>query len=240
LRNVLAISSSTATGWKKGAFPRSDIVINSARYFHVSADYLLGLDDIHKKGEEYASPTEMQLIHELREADEDVRKAAVASMRAVLASYQDRSQGETSRKADAPRPTPDRARRTQAPVLGVAAAGSPIYEEKDDEFVSVPPRYLDSERFFLVQARGDSMLPQIVSGDYVVVQRSALPDPGDIALVRISGPGMDEYAIKRFFPRGETVELRSLNPTFRPMVYSAQDVQSAEKIVDIIPIRHSV
>ena len=44
--NKLGVSNSAATSWKKGAIPRSDIVIKAAKYFGVSTDYLLGLENL--------------------------------------------------------------------------------------------------------------------------------------------------------------------------------------------------
>lgn len=44
--DILGVSSSAATGWKNGAVPNSSVVIKAAEFFDVSADYLLGLDDV--------------------------------------------------------------------------------------------------------------------------------------------------------------------------------------------------
>lgn len=42
---VLHTSNSTPSSWKKGVSPNSDTVAEIAKYFDVSADYLLGLSD---------------------------------------------------------------------------------------------------------------------------------------------------------------------------------------------------
>lgn len=121
------------------------------------------------------------------------------------------------------------------PVSGAAAAGSPLYDEASGEdAVPVPPRYLNRDRYFIVQARGQSMMPRINDGDYVVVEKEAMPESGEIALVRVDGVAFDEYAIKRFYVRGDRVELRSFNPDFSPMFYPLEELKSAEKVVHII------
>ena len=42
---VLGYSKGSMTHWKKGNYPSGEIIIRFARYFNVSADYLLGLTD---------------------------------------------------------------------------------------------------------------------------------------------------------------------------------------------------
>lgn len=45
VRDVLKLNSSSATGWKRGSSPRADVILETARYFGVSTDYLLGVTD---------------------------------------------------------------------------------------------------------------------------------------------------------------------------------------------------
>lgn len=123
---------------------------------------------------------------------------------------------------------------TSMPVSGLAAAGAPLYEEFDgSESVSVPQHYCN-DRFFVVQAEGDSMEPDIMDGDYVVVQRSLRPENGEIALVRVDGKAIEEYTIKCFYDHALKVELRSRNEAYQPMFYPIKHVISAEKVVHII------
>lgn len=121
-------------------------------------------------------------------------------------------------------------------VQGVSAAGLPLYDDSLDKTVALPAKYNDG-RFFLVQARGDSMEPRIHDGDYVVVQKDVVPDPGGIGLVRVSGDGVDEYTIKRVRQRGSSIILTSINKAYDPLIYPVSDVHSMEMVVDIIPAR---
>lgn len=85
VRDVLHLSSSSATGWKKGASPSSDIVLKIAKYFNVSTDYLLGISDI---------PTQYSYISEFEDLAEKVdvslyghsRKERAEEMLKLLAS----------------------------------------------------------------------------------------------------------------------------------------------------------
>lgn len=45
VRDVLGLNSSSATGWKRGSSPRASVVLEAAKYFGVSTDYLLGRSD---------------------------------------------------------------------------------------------------------------------------------------------------------------------------------------------------
>lgn len=119
-------------------------------------------------------------------------------------------------------------------VAGQAAAGQPLYSElSDEESVPVPPKY-GSDRYFIVQAKGHSMEPALPNGGYVVVQRDAQPENGELALVQVSGWAGGEYAIKLFFRRGDEVELRSYNPAYRPMFFPVEQVLSVQRVAHII------
>lgn len=121
-------------------------------------------------------------------------------------------------------------------VDGYAAAGLPFFDTADyDSCVSVPPKYLDSDRFLIIEARGDSMEPEIFNGDYVVVAHNVAPSQGEIALVSIEGDVLDdEFTIKRFYRFADHIELRSLNPNYPPLSYPSQAFRSAQKVVHII------
>lgn len=117
-------------------------------------------------------------------------------------------------------------------ISGAAAAGLPLCDAADpDASIAVPSKYCDSSRYLIFQARGDSMEPRITDGSYVVCQRDDPPEDGAIAVVRVSSNGDDEYAIKRFYQRGDQVELRSINPAHAPMFYAASEVLSADRVV---------
>ena len=121
------------------------------------------------------------------------------------------------------------------PLQGYAAAGIPLFAPStDDTLISVPNKFLDSSRFFIIQAKGESMLPKIKDGDYVIVQKDLTPAQGEMALVLLDGPGQEEYTIKFFNRRNGDVVLNSLNPAFSSLIYKSSAVKSVEKVVYII------
>lgn len=50
---ILGLSSGIATQWKNGVVPSASVIVSVSEYFHVSADYLLGLSDNPKRVEDY-------------------------------------------------------------------------------------------------------------------------------------------------------------------------------------------
>lgn len=120
------------------------------------------------------------------------------------------------------------------PVSGQAAAGLPLYSElADRDSVPVPQKYCN-DRYLVIQAKGNSMEPRIKDGSYVVAQRHTCPEQGSLAVVYIDGLVSDEYVIKLFYDRGDTAELRSYNPDYRPMIYPMSQIIRAERIVHLI------
>ena len=120
-------------------------------------------------------------------------------------------------------------------VNGLAAAGSPLYSTVDDESVTVPQKYIDSQRYAIVRAKGDSMVPLVQNGDYVIAEIDSTSCQGELSLVRVESSGYeDEYAIKKFYRYGDEVELHSVNTQYSPMLYPISEIKAAQKIVYII------
>ena len=62
---------------------------------------------------------------------------------------------------------------------------------------------------------GDSMInARIFDGDDVFVRLQPEVEPGQIAVVRVG----EEYTLKRFYSFEDCVELRSENPTHKPII----------------------
>lgn len=79
----LGVASSAATNWKRGASPRSDIVIRAAQHFGVSTDYLLGLSDTPTPPAD-ADQTLSQAAALLYSASPTARAAALAAVQAIV------------------------------------------------------------------------------------------------------------------------------------------------------------
>lgn len=121
------------------------------------------------------------------------------------------------------------------PLLGGAAAGSPIYHPADDgDTVIVPERYADPDRYAVFQARGDSMEPRIPNGAFIVTEVNVLPADGEVAVVMLSSFSDAEYVVKRVYRKRNSAILRSYNPKYTDMEVAADEVRSAYRMVEII------
>jgi repressor LexA len=67
---------------------------------------------------------------------------------------------------------------------------------------------------FVMEVRGDSMIDDgIREGDLVIVQQQAVPNNGDTVVAVVQG----EATIKRYYQRGQIIELRPANARMTPI-----------------------
>lgn len=248
-------SQSAGTYMKKKSAPDSKLVALASERFGVSTEWLLGLTDnpvVAQNGSGYVlDKREAKLIEGLRAADEPTRNIVYSVAQAALASSADNvtmapapvflpPKGGISRQGKR-RFTPHTGLKR---IDGNAAAGPPITAAPEtDRAARVPDKYL-SPRYFLVRARGDSMVgANIDDGDLCVFDRDAYRDEGAIMLVQVDGlTDQPDVTIKRVFfhpgtdPDGEDaeIELRSANPAYRPMFYPAHEASISGVLVDIL------
>ena len=143
VKDVLDVSSSAASGWKKGAIPSSSVVIKSAEYFGVSADYLLGLDDVPtRRQQNLPTQAEMEMLSQFRAASPAARAIAWAAAQAALGAAmaqpigytltQDEPVGHTLIQ-DKPLGHAMSVPAGSLPIEGFAAAGTPLFDRNTDE-----------------------------------------------------------------------------------------------------------
>lgn len=104
------------------------------------------------------------------------------------------------------------------PLFGHAQCG-PDGEMLDDqiiEHIPVPTKILNfpSSDGFLVEAKGDSMLPRIHEGDFVIAKKANRVDNGTLAVCVYD----DETLIKKIQYDEQTILLLSLNPSYSPIL----------------------
>ena len=124
-----------------------------------------------------------------------------------------------------------------APIVGTIPAGFPALAFEDIEgYASIP--YSDTENYFFLRVKGDSMINAgINSGDLVLIRRQACAEDGQIVAARVNG---DESTLKRFRQQGDTVFLLPENSSYPPTMVNARDFESGEaQIIGIaIEVRH--
>ena len=97
----------------------------------------------------------------------------------------------------------------RAAVVGDISCGLPnIAEEHIEEYVSLPESMFGSGEFYILRARGESMIEAgIDPGDLVVIRKQETAENGQIAVVLVD----DEATLKRFYIEDNRVRLHPEN-----------------------------
>lgn len=111
-----------------------------------------------------------------------------------------------------------------APVLGSVRAGAgglAVQEIIGEE--AIPEQYADDgEDYFWLIVEGDSMSPNLLPGDYVLVRAQRSIDNGTIAVVTVNG---EEGVVKKVCYGDDWIELKSFNPYYPARRFEGEDVQ---------------
>lgn len=119
--------------------------------------------------------------------------------------------------------------------VGKAAAGSPVFDDDAKEYpVLINPKYLDREKYLIIEVKGDSMEPRLHDGDWVVAEIGLLPNQGQISLIHVaSNDPNGEYLIKKFYKSAQSARLISLNKKYPPKVYKREELLDVYAVVHI-------
>ncbi len=116
------------------------------------------------------------------------------------------------------------------PIIGEVAAGNPltIYPDAIDS-IELPTIARMPKDSFLLRVKGNSLKDAyIFNNDIVIVNPNILPTNGQIVVAVLD----DAAVVKRFYKKGNQIELLSENPDFKPIVIDKK--YSSFKIVGIV------
>jgi len=135
-------------------------------------------------------------------------------------------------RLDVENPAPDQ-RIRYIPFVGDVAAGTGrLAVEVAHEVMSIPEQFCGRGDSFVLQVRGDSMIEaEILSGDFLVVQRQQSADSGEIV---VAGINDDEATVKRLFRQGNRIVLKPENRTMEPMEFDANDVTIYGRVISVL------
>lgn len=219
--------------------PSSDAIISISNFFKVSTDWLL-------IGENYTSNSnnndknviiksnEWELYSNISITDED-KKNIEGYLAYIYYKNNEYNSYITAtseyKKLSLVSETKQNYYSTRVPILGKAAAGSPILvDELFDGFVEVANKKRNHENTFAVRAQGDSMIDAgIEDGDLVLIHAQPIVENNEIALVRIDG----EVTIKYFSKHDDRIVLKPANPKYEP-IECVKNVTVIGKVVDVI------
>ncbi|MFL6299687.1 MAG: transcriptional repressor LexA [Terriglobales bacterium] len=117
------------------------------------------------------------------------------------------------------------------PLMGRIAAGRPIETFENPETISLND-VTRSKDVFVLEVSGDSMQDEhIVSGDYVMVEKTKTARDGEIVVALVDG---SETTLKRFYKEGDTIRLQPANTSMQPIMVPAALVQIQGRVIGVL------
>jgi len=117
------------------------------------------------------------------------------------------------------------------PLMGRIAAGQPIEAIENPETISLGD-FVRSRDVFVLEVRGDSMQDEhILSGDYVLVEKTKTAHNGDIVVALVEG---SDATLKRFYREGDNVRLQPSNATMQPIIKPADIVDIQGRVIGVL------
>lgn len=110
------------------------------------------------------------------------------------------------------------------PVLGRIPAGIPIEAIEDIlDWEEIPKEWVTGDKlYFALKVRGDSMSPEYLDGDIIILRKASNCDSGKDCAVMVDG---NDATFKRIRKQGTSIVLQPLNPNYNPWVYSNEEVK---------------
>ncbi|MBF0015293.1 S24 family peptidase [Enterococcus innesii] len=103
------------------------------------------------------------------------------------------------------------------PILGTITCGEPILaEENFDGYREEIGDFLPTGELFFLKTKGDSMVPTVPVGSYVLIRKQESVEDGEIAAVRVNGD--EEATLKRIKRQGNIVMLVADNKEYDPYI----------------------
>ena len=108
-------------------------------------------------------------------------------------------------------------------VYGTIPAGMPIecIEDIIDTEESPADMLKGGKQYFGLKVKGDSMYPEYLDGDTLILEKVEDVENGQDAIIMING---NDGTFKRVFKNENGIILQPLNPTYAPLVFSNEDI----------------
>ena len=125
------------------------------------------------------------------------------------------------------------------PVIGSVRAGmggNVVSEETGDtRLVAASAVHGRADDYFVLRVRGDSMYPEVLDGDCVLVRKTPSVESGSMAVVLYDG---DCATVKwvRYVEGEDWVDLIPNNPTFPPARISGADLENCKILGEVVDI----
>ncbi len=113
---------------------------------------------------------------------------------------------------------------TKINVVGKVPAGVPTeaIEYIVDEVEISEKLASDSHTYFALMVTGDSMYPEYMDGDIVIVRKTPVAETGDDVVAYVNG---FDATLKRLIFSSKGLTLRALNPAYESKTYTNQEIE---------------
>lgn len=113
------------------------------------------------------------------------------------------------------------------PVLGSVPAGVPLEAIEDIvDWEEIPQSMASGEKeYFALEVKGDSMWPDYLPGDVVIVRRQPTCDSGDDCIVYINGYDATLKQV-RLNAEDQSLTIVPRNQSYPPRTFTAEEIQS--------------
>ena len=120
----------------------------------------------------------------------------------------------------------------EVPLLGRIAAGSPVEAVANPETLNFTD-FAGAPDTFALQVRGESMIDDhIMSGDFVLAQRTASVRDGEIVVALVDGM---ETTLKRFYREADgSIRLQPANAAMEPIRVPAESVEIQGRVLAVL------
>ena len=111
------------------------------------------------------------------------------------------------------------------PVLGVIPAGIPIEAIEDIvDWEEVPIDWTKGgKEYFALQVKGDSMYPEYLPDDVVILQKTPVCESGDDCVVYVNGYNA---TLKRIIKNEDgSLTIKPINTNYAPQTFSAEEIE---------------
>lgn len=110
------------------------------------------------------------------------------------------------------------------PILGRIPAGIPIEAvEEILDFEEITPELAKTGNFFALKVQGDSMAPQILNGDVLIIKKQESAESGDVCVVFVNG---DDATLKRIQKDENGIALIPNNPSYGIRYFTNKEIET--------------
>lgn len=115
------------------------------------------------------------------------------------------------------------------PVLGRVQAGIPVEAiEEIIDYEEIEEDLAKTGEFFGLQIKGDSMYPNILEGDIVIVRQQPDIESGEIGIVLING---QDATVKKVVKHDTGLSLVAFNPAYPPRIFNFEDIKRLPVVI---------